>query len=646
MLNLTSHRILIYFALLVVSALIILSGCRSSQPTNAKYPPTKGQQENSIEVQRRLLEENPGDANLHYHLALSLLEQGDYTKAQEYINQAMRIAPPNGIFFELWGDISFRLNRYSVAINAFKSAIRLQPNLLSAYLKLALVYEKISQHERAIATLEEGINREPLYVEALYHLARLHLDEHEYEAAQDAVNAGLVLEPENEEMLVLQIRIHSAQGNYYHARILTDLFLQKHPNSYEAWHEKLKILYAQQEWTAALQMLEKSEQPFNLKDQIIHVRILIRQNRIDKAKAILETLLESYPLHAQIMVELATLMIQERALQEALTWLQRSLEIDDQQAHAYFLQASLFFKLGNFLKGDFALNQAIALNPLNQDYHLLKLRRRLMQGELEEVEKQLKGILDKKSLDPEVLRLQSDLLTLQGNFERAENLIRQIQIIKDYDILRFSLARVYYFQQKYQSVLPITTPLIQKYPNEWETVYLHAATLHRLERPEEALTVLQPFLQQQNGKGFIHLLVGDIHRNHGDENAAQETYLGGLEFFPKNVYLSVTLSASYLAEQKWQEAYDIILAAMEEKHPLQTVLLDRMVYIAHQLDKPLEARRFLQRFNKNIDPLIKARIVSGEKRLLFPVSSPVMGYSIWASPSLSKPIAPTPVPSE
>ena len=628
MLNQRLHRFLIYITLISGIALGSSIGCHSSQSMNAQLPQVKGAQENKIEMQNRLLEENPGDANLHYRLALSLLEQEDYTKAQEHINEAMRISPPNGIYFELWGDISFRLNRYNVAINAFKSAIRLEPDLLSAYLKLALVYEKSIQHELAIVTLEEGIKRDPQFVEAYYHLARLHLLQYEYEAARESVNKGLLFEPENEEFLLLQIRVHSADGNYYHARILTDRLLEKHPNSYDAWHEKLKILYTQQEWKTALRMIEMSDHPLHLNDQMIHTQILIRQSKLDEAQAILETLLQSYPLNTQIMLEFATLLIRQGALQKALKWLQRSSEIDDQDAQVYFLQASLFFKLGNFLQGDFALNKAITLAPLNQDYHLLKLRRRLMKGEFDEVEQQLKGLLKKQSLDPEILRLQSDLLTLQGNYEQAEHLIRQIQIIADHDVLRFSLARVYFFQQKFQSVLTITTSLIQKYPNDWESVYLHAAALQRLGRMEEAFSILRPVLLQKKGSGFIHHLVGDFYRYQGDENSAQSIYLAGLEVFPENVYLIAALSASYLAEQKWQEAHDVILEAVEEKHPLQSILLDRMVYIAYQIDNPLEARRYLQRLNQNIDPIFKVYNVSVEKRLLFPIASSVLDFSL------------------
>lgn len=582
-----------------------------------------------IQTEKTFLAQTPEDTTAHYRLALAYFKQGNYPQAEEHIKQATRLAPLNGLYFELLGELSFRTKRYAVAINAFKSAIRLQADLLSAYLKLALVYEQSNENERAIATLEEGIHREPQYVEALYHLARLHLKQQDYESAGKTIQAGLVLEPNNEEMRLLQIQIHSAQGNYYHAKILTDRFLEEYPDSYEAQHEQLKILFAQQTWQAALASIKHLEQTqtLRLEDQLIHVQILIQQNQLEAAKTKLKSLLKTHPLHTEVMVELASLLIQKGELDNALVWLNRSVEIDNQQAHAYFLQASIFFKQGHFLQGDLALNRALAFSPLNQTYQLLNLRRQMMGGEVNAVSQALQELIKKAPLDAEILRLQADLYTLQGQYDQAETLIRNIQLIRDNDILHFSLGRVLYFKRQYRAVLPITTALIQKYPDDWESAYLHATTLYRLGNFEEAVQLLSPFLEKEVGEGFIHLLVGNFHRYQTQEIQAQEIYVAGLETFPQNFYLTEALSASYLAQKKWNLARRVILSALEQAHPFQTILLDRMAYIASQMGDPQESLAYLQRYHQMTDPVLKANNVSLEKRLLFPVASPVLGYS-------------------
>ncbi len=590
--------------------------------------------EEMIATQKELLAEDPNDITAHYRLAAAFMQQKNYIQAEQHIKRATQLAPINGLYFELWGELAFRTKRYRISENAFKSAIRLRSDLLSAYLKLALVYEKIGENERGIAILEEGINREPRYVEALYHLARLNVIQKEYERAREAINTGLTLEPNNQEMLLLQIRILSEQGNYYYAKTLSEQFLVKYPHSSQIQHENLKILFAQQEWNAALKLIEKLRQGGQLKlaDQLIHVQILIRESQFYQAKTLLETLLKKHPLHAEIMVEFASFLIQQGNPEQALEWLNRSLEIDENRPQALFLQAAILFKSGDFLHGDFALNRLLALAPLNRNYQLLSLRRRLMKGEFNEVEKQLATLLQKDLLDPEVLRLQVDLLTLQGKYDQAENLIRQIQLIQDSDILHFSLARVLYFKQKYQTLLLTTERLLQKYPNDWENRYLHAAALHRLGQFENALKVLSPLIEQKKGAGFIHRLVGDFYRYQRKEEMAQRTYLDGLEAFPHNIYLVEALSASYLGQQKWALARDSILEVLEQEHPLKTIFLDRLIYISYQLKTPQQAQHYLKIYNQATDPILKAHDISVEKRLLFPVASPVLGYSELLSP--------------
>jgi len=128
----------------------------------------------------------------------------------------------------------------------------------------------------------------------------LRLCEESIEAARKAINAGLTLEPNNREMLLLQIRIISGQGNYYYAKTLTEQFLEKHVQSYQVQHEQLKILLAQQEWSTALQLIEKLRQDgkLQLEDQLIHVQILTRQSQLTQAQALLENLLKQLGLWA------------------------------------------------------------------------------------------------------------------------------------------------------------------------------------------------------------------------------------------------------------------------------------------------------------------------------------------------------------
>ncbi len=585
--------------------------------------------EEMVQTQTDRLKQDPKNATAHYRLALAYLEMEQYEKAEMHVKQATQLSPLNGSYFELLGDIALRIQRYGVAINAFKSTIRLQPEIISAYVKLALVYERIQDNERAIAALEEVTNRDREYMDGFYHLARLNLQQQEYPTATDAINQALLLEPDNQEALILQIRIHSAQGNYYHAKALTQQFLEKHPDSYAAQHEQLKIYFGEQQWEQAIKHIEQLMQKnmIRLEDSLIHAHILIRQKRLNEAQTLLQQLLKTHPLRVEIMNELALILIQKGELDTALTWLQQSIQINDRLPHAYFLKASILFKQGNFLQGDLALNRATTIAPLNRSYRLLYLRRQLMQGELHIVESQLKDLLKKEPLEPKILRLQVDLYTLQGQYDKAENLIGQIQLIHDNDILRFSLARLKYLKKQFHAVLPITQQLIDQFPDDWESVYLHISTLYQLKRFDEAFHLLFPLLRQKRGDGYIHRLAGDFYRYQGNEEAALEIYEEGLETFPRHIYLVDALSASYLLKQNWARARDIILEVIDQEHSLKNVLLGRLIFILYRLHDPQQAVARLHQYNQLQDPILKAKRFGIEHRLLFPVASPVLGYS-------------------
>ncbi len=595
------------------------------------------EKDNVDEVIRSLqdrLDEDNEDVLAHYNLALAYFEKGEYVQAETHIQRAVQLSPLIGEYFELLGDIARQTERYSAAAKAFNSAVRLQPNLISAYLKLAIVYEQIGDNERAIASLEEALQREPSSVETLFQLARLNTKQRDFEAASEAVNAALALEAQNQELLLLQVHIQSAQGNYYHARVLVQRLLTQYPDYYEAQHELLKILFAQKKWDQALDqisLLRKNNQ-LRLSDQLIHVHILLRQKEFEKARIVLTSILEAAPLQVDAMLALALVFVQQGEPDQALTWLNRSLEVNTRLPQVHYLQASLYYKKGNLLQGDLSLNRALELDGNNPSYRLLELRRNLMKGEVNAVQERLNQLLPQNPLDPELLRLQADLYAFQGRYNLAINLIRRLQVIEDSDILRFTLARLYYFQQQYHKTLAITREVVQIYPHDWETSYLHASTLFRLNQIPEAFELLQPFLEANQGDGFIHLLIGNFYRYQGKEEEARKVFQEGLEAFPQHLFLTEALSAAYMLTQDWRPARDVILEVIEQAHPLQPILLQRLVYLYYQLGDSERSAEYLKRFYHQVDPIITFNNPQQEYLLLFPIASPVLGHIEYTTP--------------
>ena len=65
------------------------------------------------------------------------------------------------------GSLAFVLERYGDAVTEFATAVRISPERVSSYLKLAATYEKIDDDGRAISSLEQALQVDRYYVEAV-----------------------------------------------------------------------------------------------------------------------------------------------------------------------------------------------------------------------------------------------------------------------------------------------------------------------------------------------------------------------------------------------------------------------------------------------------------------------------------------------
>ncbi|MGK5092757.1 tetratricopeptide repeat protein [Deltaproteobacteria bacterium TL4] len=581
-----------------------------------------------ILAQEKNLRSNPNDPVVHFQLAAAYYKEKSYAKAETHIRIANQLSPLRPAYFELLGDISFQQQRYGDALNAFSSAIRISPELLSVYLKLALTYEKIGEAESAIASLDEVLQKEPRYVEALYHLARISLNRRAFENALQSINRVLVLEPDNQEAALLQIRIYTEQGSYFHAKTLAQDLINAAPERPQARRELIRVLFVQHQWTDAVEqimLLEKQNQ-LRVEEQLIHAHILLERKESDKANQLLLQIIEKDALNINAMNELAMLHLQADEMEQAMLWLSRGLEVNSKNPEAYYLQATIFYKQNNFLEGDLALNRALEQDSFNLAFQLLSLRRQLMKGDIVYVEQQVQQLLAKDPLNMEVRRLEADLYVIQEKYLKAESLLRQLLVLSDSDLVQFSLARVLYLQGDYNKVLSLTEKLRQKYPSSWESYYLHTMTLNRLGRFQKETAESKVFLEKKEGQGYIHRLIGDMYRYQNNEEEAQKVYRQGLERFPDHLELIDALSLLYIRQNKWEEARELLESVIGMEHSLKSIFLNRLIIIFQQLSNPEKALYYLKQFNYKNDPIFKAQRSVSENRLLFPISSPSLGY--------------------
>ncbi len=81
--------------------------------------------------------------------AISLIMSGNYNKAIEEINSAIKLNPNNANYFYVRGTAYQKSNELLKALNDYKQALKLNPRHIDAIMKCGIVYGKLNDKNKA-----------------------------------------------------------------------------------------------------------------------------------------------------------------------------------------------------------------------------------------------------------------------------------------------------------------------------------------------------------------------------------------------------------------------------------------------------------------------------------------------------------------
>ncbi len=161
------NNLSVLVAVLVSGFLFLLSAC--SQPAYVQRNDllvADGQLDDAVADYRRLIADDPEDAELYYQLAKVLYLETEYNEAIQAIEKAIIIDRLMGRYQLLAGKIKYAANDNFEAINHLTNALILNPQYLEAYYFLGLAHDKTGQTKKALNSLQSAFAIEPLYFDA------------------------------------------------------------------------------------------------------------------------------------------------------------------------------------------------------------------------------------------------------------------------------------------------------------------------------------------------------------------------------------------------------------------------------------------------------------------------------------------------
>jgi tetratricopeptide (TPR) repeat protein len=102
----------------------------------------------------------------YFNIGFCYERLGVYTKAIEAYKQAIRINPDDAIAHYNLGVIYYELGFYKEAIEVFNQAIRIDPDFAEVYNNLGLTCIKLGDYAKAIEVFKQAIRIDPDFVEA------------------------------------------------------------------------------------------------------------------------------------------------------------------------------------------------------------------------------------------------------------------------------------------------------------------------------------------------------------------------------------------------------------------------------------------------------------------------------------------------
>ena len=124
-----------------------------------------------LELAQQWVESEPGSAFARLILGVAHSNLKQHEQAVQAYREALRIQPENVSAWYNLGVAHGKLKQYDQAVPALREALRIQSENASVWYNLGLTYNNLKQYDQAIQAYREALRIQPEYVDAWYDLS-------------------------------------------------------------------------------------------------------------------------------------------------------------------------------------------------------------------------------------------------------------------------------------------------------------------------------------------------------------------------------------------------------------------------------------------------------------------------------------------
>ena len=461
----------------------------------------------------------------HFLVGQLALNDQDFKTALTNFSAAAELADePTPLIHTKLADLYLRFGELDKALDAANTALKENPSDPSVRLLYAGVLEALGRDAEAEPHYKQLIEDFPGKFDAYVLLSNLYVKQGKFEESLKVLKRLELVDPS--ESLV----------HYYLGR--TYEMMDKYPQ-------------AESEYTKVFE-----SDPSLTRGSVELLRVLLRNKKTEKAKALCERMLQKDPSNAVARKVLGHLMLGEAKLDEALKHLVVLEGLESDASDTRFKIALIQMEKRNYEEAIRELSLVLATKPEHSEarYYLASIyagsgKRKEALDELFLLEKGDPMFVKARTFAAFILRQDEDL-------KRARKVIAEAREVEP-DNKNLLLYHVLIMRdlKEYSEAEDLMREALEREPKDERLLFNLGLVLHERGASEEALTIMEEVvkLNPRNSDALNYLAYGLIE-NGTDLARAQELASKALEIKPQDPYYLDTLGWAQFKAGKLEEA--------------------------------------------------------------------------------------------
>lgn len=255
----------------------------------------------------------------------------------------------------------------------------------------------------------------------------------------------------------------------------------------------------------------------------------------------------------------------------ALSYLQKSLEMDPSNDAAFYKMAEILFKTGKLQQAEKSIQMALSLKDQNKYYYILAADIQTQQGNFPAAAGFYETMLQKTDAGTQHILELAVLYLRMNDYEKAIQAYDKAEkVLGINEQIIIQKQKLYLEQNKLSAAIKEGEKLVENFPKEPSYVIQQAELLLNNQQPSEALLYLQNYLKDNPGQPQAHYMLAKIHQQQGNHPAAAENLKQAFLSPALDINVKVQEIAALLAmlpNDKIQQTVDSLTMAITNTHP-------------------------------------------------------------------------------